>query len=168
MDKIEFQKVIEAVKLREVFLEETHNTLHVHHSQVNPQHTDLILKKNKAKYHIIPKKSNKEGAIFSKIVFMIEGVSQKDIIGKDNQVIKKKGEALFTISASYVVTYTVNNLNLLNKEAIEYFGTQNAYFNVYPYLREFITNISQRMNLNPVVIPLLKLNKQLVQSKEKK
>ena len=76
-------------------------------------------------------------------------------IKTNNKVIKTKDEALFTISASYAVTYDVNNINL-NKEAVKYFGIENAYFNVYPYLREFIAHISQRLHLSPVVIPLLK------------
>ncbi len=49
----------------------------------------------------------------------------------------------------------VNDIKL-NKKAVKYFGTENAYFNIYPYLREFITNMSQRMRLSPVVLPLLK------------
>ena len=97
--------------------------------------------------------------MLSTVNFTIEGISQKDIKVENKEIIRKKDDALFTISVSYIATYDVNDTNL-DKEAVEFFGKENAYFNVYPYLREFITHISQRFNLHPVIIPLLKPNDQ--------
>ena len=72
----------------------------------------------------------------------------------------------FTISVSYMVIYDVNDMNL-NPQAVKYFGQENAYFNVYPYLREFITTMSQRMNLpSPLVLPLLKPNNQIIRKQK--
>ena len=65
-----------------------------------------------------------------------------------------------------MAVYDVNDINL-NKDAVEYFGKENAYFNIYPYLREFIVHISQRFNLYPVLIPLLKPQNQPVKSVKK-
>ena len=158
MDKSEFQKVIEATNIREVVLVSTNCKCHTHYTLVEPEHTALSVKQKKINTDFITDSGKKGGTIFSSINFMIEGISQKNIKDSDKKILHKKGDPLFTISASYVIAYDVNTINL-NKDAVKYFGVENAYFNVYPYLREFITHISQRFNLHPVVIPLLKPNK---------
>lgn len=167
MDKpLEFQKVIEAANIREVVLTSTNCKCHIHYSLVEPKHTLLNIKQKKVNTDLITIPNKKGGIIFSTVDFKIEGISQKDIKTSDKTILNKKGEPLFTISASYIVTYDISETNL-NKDAIRYFGIENAYFNVYPYLREFITHITQRFNLRPLVIPLLKPNKQPKKSGKK-
>ena len=166
MNNSEFQKVIEAVNIREVFMRSTNCKCHTHYAVIEPRHTRLSVKQKKIDTEFITSPSKKTGTIFSIVDFTIEGLSQKDIKTADKQILKKKDEPLFTISVSYVVTYDVNGTNL-DKNAVEYFGTENAYFNVYPYLREFITSISLRLNLSPLVIPLLKPSAQPKKSSKK-
>ena len=166
MDKLlEFQKVIEAANLREIVMTSANCKCHTYYAMIEPKHTTLRVQK-KINTDFITDSGKKSGTIFSSINFMIEGISQKNIKDNDKKILHKKGAPLFTISASYVITYDVNDITL-NKDAVKYFGTENAYFNVYPYLREFITHISQRFNLHPVVIPLLKPNKQPEKSDKK-
>ena len=166
MDKLDFQKVIEATNIREVVLKSTNCKCHIHYALVEPKHTMLSVKQKKVNTEFIINSNKQGGIIFSIVDFKIEGISQRDIKTNDKKIINKKGDPLFTIFASYIVTYDINDINL-NKDAIKYFGIENAYFNVYPYLREFITHISQRFNLRPLVIPLLKPHKQPVQSNKK-
>ena len=131
---------------------------HIHYSFVEPKYTMLEIQK-KVNTKFIASKKTKKGIIFSQINFIIKGVLQKDIKTNEGKVIRKKDTPLFTISVSYVVTYDVNDINL-KESAVKIFGKENAYFNVYPYLREFATHISQRLNLRPVIIPLLKPDSQ--------
>ena len=160
VNRFEFQKVIEATNIREIVLIST-NCKCPAHFLIKPKNTMLSVKRKvDTKFSINRQKTG--GLIFSIVDFTIEGISQQD-----TKTIDKKNDPLFTISASYRVTYEVSDINL-NKATVEYFGKENAYFNVYPYLREFITHISQRFNLHPVVIPLLKPTKQPRQSKQNK
>ena len=152
-DPKDFQKVIQSADIREVFMVSSNCKCYVHYTFVNPKETALEVKKKRINTElIIDSKKRNTGIILSKIDFTIEGISQKAI--QANLSIKK-GDPLFTISASFIAIYTVKDTNL-NKKAIQYFGTENAFFNVHPYLREFVTSISQRLNLSPVVLPLLK------------
>ena len=160
MNTPDFQKVIKAADIREIFMTSTNCKCHIHYALVNPKHTMLNVKKRKVKTDFVISQKEKKGTIFSEVDFAIEGISQKDIkIHK--QTISKKNDPVFTISASYMAVYDVNNINL-NKDAVRYFGEENALFNIHPYLREFITHISQRLNLHPVLIPLLKPQNQPV------
>ncbi len=152
--KKEFQKIIKATNIREVFMTSAYCECRIHYQLIEPEHTMLNITQKDIDTDFIIGDDKKRGTILSKIHFTLEGLPKRDI-KTNNKVIKTKDEALFTISVSYAVTYDVNNINL-NKEAVKYFGIENAYFNVYPYLREFITHISQRLHLSPVVIPLLK------------
>ena len=161
MNTSDFQKVIKAANIRDVFLTSTNCKCHIHYALVNPKHTMLNEKKIKIQTDFIASKKEKTGTIFSTVDFTIEGISKKDIKVNNGQIIKKKNDPLFTISASYMVVYGVNDMNL-NKDAVKYFGKENAYFNIYPYLREFIAHISQRFNLRPVLIPLFKPQNQPV------
>ena len=160
MDKYsEFQKVVKAVSLRELFMVSANCECHIYHGLIEPKNTVLDIKEKKIETNFDVDSNKKEGTIFSKVYFTIVGLSNKDMKINKNEILYKRNTPLFTISASYVVVYNVNKIDL-DEDAVEYFGTHNAYFNVYPYLREFIANISQRFNISPLVIPLLKPGKQ--------
>ena len=155
---LEFQKVIEAVSLRELFMVSANCECHAYHGLIEPKNTVLDIKEKKIETNFDIDSKEKKGIIFSKVYFKIVGLSNKDMKINEDKILYKN-TPLFTISASYVVVYNVNKVDL-DEDAVKYFGTQNAYFNIYPYLREFITNISQRFNISPLVIPLLKPKEQ--------
>ena len=160
MNKSDFQKVVKAASIREVFMVSADCKCHIHYSLVEPEHTILNIKPFTADAKFNTSKETNKGVIVSTFSFTVEGVSKKDIKTDEGKVIRKKNEPLFTISASYVVIYDVNDINL-KEDAVTAFGKENALFNIYPYLREFITHIGQRLNLRPIFIPLLKPDNQL-------
>ena len=166
MNKSEFQKVIKATNIREVFMISTNCKCYAPYALVKPKDTMLHVKQKEINTDFIVHKKEKKGIIISTVDFTIEGISQKDIKIDGKEVIKK-GAPSFTMSTSYVVTYDVNDISL-DKKAVKDFGIGNAYFNAYPYLREFMNHISQRFNLQPLVLPLLKPNKQPVESNKKR
>jgi hypothetical protein len=63
--------------------------------------------------------------------------------------------ALF-VQAMFVLKYSVESLDGLTKELIQQFGQLNGIFNAWPYWREFVQNLTCRMGLPGIRIPLLK------------
>jgi preprotein translocase subunit SecB len=77
-------------------------------------------------------------------------------------------KSLFKMDATYTLVYRLTGEEL-DHDALDLFTSQNAYFNAYPYLREFFQNTCVRMGVEPIRLPLLKplTKKELDQQAEK-
>ncbi len=153
-DKKEFQKVIEAAGIREVYM--LSSACECRNPFIEPKNIELELKRAHSAPQIKPVAEDKQWLLFCSIEIEVKGVCGKNI-KQGQKTTAEKGQTVFKISARYNVVYDITkNPNSLNKGALKYFGEENAFFNVYPYFREFAGSMSQRLNLHPVVLPLLK------------
>ena len=164
-EKDKFQKIIESATLKEVTLIFSKCQSYFHYSIINPPQTKLEFAKTISK-HNISDSNNKTKDVFlsTQVHFEVTGKSKEDIT--DFKI--KKDSPLFSISVSYVIVYIIKNIGDLDDEMLKFFSENNAYFNVYPYLREYITHMSTRLNIPPVTLPLLKPNNLLKQQKTEK
>lgn len=69
----------------------------------------------------------------------------------------KKHEPCVGIEASFLVTYTAEELTGLGPEHFNSFGALNGVFNAWPYWRELLHNLTFRMGLPAFVLPVLRI-----------
>lgn len=158
-----FQKVVESATLNEVILISSQCKLYFHYSIVNPPKTRLEFARTITMPNISESSDKKINNVFlsTHIKYTVTGKSKVNIT--DFKI--KKDSPLFFLSASYIVTYIIKNTDSLDREVLKFFGKNNAFFNLYPYLRECINHMSVRLNIPPVTLPLLKPHNQLKQEK---
>ena len=156
----DFQKVVQSAFLREVTLISSQCECRAHHSLLKPENILLDFQKTVDANSFPYKDKENAGDLFSYILFAVTGKTQKTL-GK-----LKKNDLIFSISAQFVAHYEIQNIKDLNKTALKKFGEENGFFNVYPFLREFISQMSLRLNIPPIFIPLLK--PQILATKSKK
>ena len=66
-------------------------------------------------------------------------------------------ELAVSIEATFAVVYICENIVQLMPENLAAFASTNAIYNLWPFWRELVMNISTRLRLHPIVIPLLRL-----------
>ncbi len=62
-----------------------------------------------------------------------------------------------SIEATFVIVYSCEKVREIARENIEAFANTNAIFNVWPFWREFVLNLTSRMRMSPVVVPVFRL-----------
>ena len=67
---------------------------------------------------------------------------------------KNKRDFAFKIVAKYEVTFKQEQI--LSKEFWHIFSGLNLHINTWPYFREFVQNMTQRINVPPLTLQLLK------------
>ena len=150
--KDKFQKVVESATLNDVILVSSKSESYIHYSSIIPNKTKLDMTKQVSQPNISEPNNKNSSFLSTHINFTVSGKSKENI--ETSQI--KKDDPLFSISTSYIITYTINNVKTLDSEMLNFFGKNNSYFNVYPYLREYINYMSVRLNIPPVILPLLK------------
>ena len=157
-----FQKVVESATLKEVILISSACKSYVHYTVIKPSETKLEFTKKVTPPDIFNSNNKKsDGLLSTHFQFVVDGKSQENI--EDLEI--QKGGLLFSISVSYMITYIIKNISSLDHEILDFFGKENAFFNVYPYLRECINHMSSRLNISPIILPLLKPTNQLKQKR---
>jgi hypothetical protein len=63
---------------------------------------------------------------------------------------------IISISSEYILTYSLKDRKVLAKKDLEIFCSMNSIYNAWPYWREFIQSISNRMEIPTLTLPLLK------------
>lgn len=69
-----------------------------------------------------------------------------------------------SLECEYILTYSLRDREELTIDDIKQFCHMNAVYNAWPYWREFLQNMSNRMELPVLILPLLKFG----QPKKKK
>jgi hypothetical protein len=69
-----------------------------------------------------------------------------------------------SLESEYILTYSLKGREQVTTEDLEQFCHINAIYNAWPYWREFLQNMSNRMELPTLTLPLLKFR----QEKKKK
>lgn len=69
----------------------------------------------------------------------------------------KQGEPFLKISAMFALVYKAKDLSNLSEKAFDSFGQANGVYNAWPYWREFVQNVTTRMGLPPLTIPVFRI-----------
>jgi preprotein translocase subunit SecB len=149
----EVQKVVQASQLVAIHLKSCNSVCHVFPTAVEPHNTHLEINTSAA-WNRTEQKD---------VLLCYIDVGAKGIAGKFNPAIKE-GAPLFEARATIVAVYQLSEKSLID-EALEIFASQNALFNSYPFLREAISNLTAKMGIPPVLIPLLKLGTRIESNK---
>ena len=94
----------------------------------------------------------------------------KEYVGRDKKVIihirlylslknKITEDMLMQIQAIYCLNYTFEPKSKVLKKDLEAFGAINGVYHAWPYWREFVQNATQRMNLPPLTLDVLRIPK---------
>ncbi len=68
-------------------------------------------------------------------------------------------EKHFQAQGLYCLNYTISPKGRIYKKDLEAFAAINGVYHVWPYWREFVQNITQRLNLPPLTLAVLKIPK---------
>jgi len=74
---------------------------------------------------------------------------------------------IVSIQCEYILTYSLREKAGLSKEEIKRFCNINAVYNAWPYWRELIQNMSNRMELPTLTLPLYKIKRPKIREKKK-
>lgn len=83
--------------------------------------------------------------------FLIQVRPTFTLVGRDTA---ENTEEKLHIEALFVLQYKVPSFDGLSKANIDAFGELNGVFNVWPYWREFVQNMTVRMGLPPLTVPV--------------
>lgn len=61
------------------------------------------------------------------------------------------------MTAGFALQYLLPNASDVSDEVLEEFARVNGAFNAWPYFREYLQSTSARMNLPPLVLPVLRI-----------
>jgi len=66
-------------------------------------------------------------------------------------------KSVLDIGASFLLVYKGEDVKGFDKETLEEFADINGLFNAWPYWREFVQNVTTRMGLPPLTVPVLRV-----------
>lgn len=138
-DFSEFSKLVQSANLIEISLKSSNNNCSVPPKAVIPK--NISLNYDRTNHYIL---SEDEGLL---VCFC--GMA---VVATDDS---KEDGSIFELSATFSLIYSINQTGF-SKEAFSAFTEKNAFYNAYPYFREFFQNMSSRMGIEPVKLPLLK------------
>lgn len=84
--------------------------------------------------------------IIAKVNFSVKGLDENS----------KNREEIVTMECVYMLRYSLGNRKDLTSEDIETFCNMNSIYNAWPYWREFVQNMTNRMEIPTLTLPLLK------------
>lgn len=147
-------RVIKNTEIRDVFLKKKHIDCFVHFSLVKPSSTTLEEVQNHS-WSI----SNNKKALFCLINYKVDGYKTEETKSGEQK------EKLFELECTLCVEYELSESSQLDSEDFEIFTQTNAYYNAYPYIRQFIQSESVTLRISPIVLPFLKpLSKSAINS----
>lgn len=133
MSPDDYKKILKGIQLKEILLEDCSARTR----KVVWASSLQIIVKDKIKYKMIPE----NGAHVS---------HSYNLVGTSDS----EKDYAFKISCTFRLEYYSDIP--LSKEFMDIFSVKNIAVNSWPYFREFVQNITQRMNIPPVVVPLFK------------
>jgi hypothetical protein len=68
-----------------------------------------------------------------------------------------ENEPSLVIEAVFSLSYKVENLTGLTRENFDCFGRMNGTYNAWPYWREFVHNVTARMGLPSLTLPVFRV-----------
>lgn len=70
---------------------------------------------------------------------------------------EEEDDPVVTISCEFLVYYQLMDNSVATDDEVEIFCKSNALYNVWPYFREHVSSMCQKMNIPQLVLPLLRL-----------
>jgi preprotein translocase subunit SecB len=70
---------------------------------------------------------------------------------------QKEENAFLDIEATFFLLYSIERLDGLDDSTFGSFADLNGTYNAWPYWREFVQNVTSRMGLPPLTIPVFRL-----------
>lgn len=67
------------------------------------------------------------------------------------------GVAIIKINCDYILNYSIRPDTTLSDEDLKNFSNTNAICNAWPYIREFVQAMCNRMEISPMALPLLRI-----------
>ena len=78
------------------------------------------------------------------------------------------GVVIVKVCCDYMLTYKMKANAELSKEDLKNFSNTNALYNAWPYVREFVQAMCNRMEIPPMTLPLLRIVPERTVAKAKK
>jgi hypothetical protein len=75
---------------------------------------------------------------------------------------------ILKVTAVFEITYRLPGGATASEKALQEFASTNAVFNAWPFLREFFVSITQRMDLPPLVLPLVRVGAKTKPARKKR
>ncbi len=69
----------------------------------------------------------------------------------------EQNKPFLNIKATFSLVYKAKDLSNLSKKAFDTFGEMNGIYNAWPYWREFVQNITTRMGLPALTVPVFRI-----------
>lgn len=66
-------------------------------------------------------------------------------------------DRFLSIEAEFVLIYTVSSTEGLTQKHFEAFADANGVFNAWPYWREYVHSMAQRMGLDALIVPVFRI-----------
>ncbi len=98
------------------------------------------------------------------IAFRMAGIEEKEAAKKDareKEAVGKKPEPVVLVECAYEVDYVLREDFEITPGHVKAFKDGNAFFNAWPYFREYLQNNLQRMGLPALTAPFLRLQPRL-------
>ncbi len=73
------------------------------------------------------------------------------------KVEQKKANSFLNVEATFSLLYSINSLEDLDDTALNSFAEVNGTYNAWPYWREFVQNITSRMELPTLTVPVFRI-----------
>jgi hypothetical protein len=74
------------------------------------------------------------------------------------------GEPAVEIDATYVILYTIATFDGIDQENLDAFAGLNGIFNAWPFWREYVRDISAKMGLGSITIPVYRVTKAVIRN----
>jgi preprotein translocase subunit SecB len=71
---------------------------------------------------------------------------------------QKEKNVFLEIEAELVLLYSIKDIEGLDDSSFKSFAELNGTYNAWPYWREFVQNVTSRMGLPPLTIPVFRLS----------
>lgn len=143
-----FSEVVKSADLLEINLQSSSSECLVAPSQIVPANIELNYIRE-VKYSL----SKERDILFCFVSMQATGTpTQKQVESVQEQNAKKH---IFLIKGTFALIYKLSNKEL-DEKMISAFASQNAFYNAYPYFREFFHDMCTRFGIAPIRLPLLK------------
>lgn len=138
------KKIVSSSEITKIWMRSSSNECFIHPSLVNPREVALSFN-----YEFEFSVTEDKGFI---ICFVTANV-----LGDKTEKSPKEIKQYFNMKVCYGIAYELKDKNIdLKDEALEMFLRTTVFFAIIPYIREHVQSVSLRMEIPPVIVPLLK------------
>lgn len=132
-----YRALLDALQIDAIVLSETTSRCSENPWTIDPELTEVDL-------NYTPRKTiGKEQLLHCTIRFSLVG--------------RQEEKEAFRIEAEYRACYTCKEaVNKLDATSLDYFSLHNVPYNTYPYFREHVAGMMNKMGLAPITLPLFK------------